>query len=235
MVYVVGHRGAAGVLPENTLKGFRYAIELGVDYVECDLHLSRDGRLVVMHDTTVDRTTNGQGAIRDLTFARLRGLDAGDGEQVPTLDEVLETVRDEVHLLIELKGRGTERAAVEVVRCHGMVEDVTFASFALERLAAVRALGDDLRVRAILPDPTPFDLARAAALNAVGIDVRYTNVSLRVFNAAHDLGLEVLAWNPDTWPEQQAMIALGVDGVSSNRPDLLLERLRCKVASIELS
>jgi glycerophosphoryl diester phosphodiesterase len=226
MIYVVGHRGAAGVMPENTLKGFRYAIELGVDYVECDLHVSRDGQMVVMHDTTVDRTTNGQGAIRDLTFARLRTLDAGDGETVPTLDEVLETVRDEVHLLIELKGRGTGRGAVEVVRGHGMVDDVTFSSFDLDRLAAVRALGDELRVRAILPEPTPFELARAAALNAVGIDVRYTNVSLRVVEAAHDMGLDVLAWNPDTWPEQQAMIGLGVDGVSSNRPDVLLENLR---------
>ena len=92
MVYVVGHRGAAGVLPENTLAGFRYAIELGVDYVECDVHLSRDGQLVVMHDATVDRTTDATGAICDLDFNRIRALDAGEGEQIPTLDEVLALV-----------------------------------------------------------------------------------------------------------------------------------------------
>lgn len=225
MVYVVGHRGAAGLMPENTIKGFRYAIALGVDYVECDVHLSRDKQLVVIHDTTVYRTTNGRGAIRDLTATRLRSLDAGQGEQIPTLDEVLETVRHEAHLLIELKGIGVERAAVETVKAHGMIDDVTFSSFALERLAAVRALGSACRVRAILPNPTDFDLARAAELKAVGIDVRYTNACLRVIEGAQVLGMDVLAWNPDRWHEQQAMIALGVDGVSSNRPDILLENL----------
>ncbi len=225
MVYVVGHRGAAGLMPENTIKGFRYAIELGVDYVECDLHLSRDKQLIVMHDSTVDRTTNGHGAIRDLTTARLRVLDAGHGEQVPTFDEVLETVRHEVHLLIELKGIGVEWAAVEAVKAHGMVDEVTFSSFALQRLAAVRAMGKEYRVRPILPNPTEFELAHAVGLKAVGIDIRYTQVCFRAVEAAHAAGLEVLAWNPDSWHEQQAMIALGVDGVSTNRPDILLENL----------
>jgi glycerophosphoryl diester phosphodiesterase len=233
-VYVVGHRGAAALMPENTLKGFRYAIELGVDAVECDLHLSRDKQLIVMHDTTVNRTTNGHGAIRDLVAARIRTLDAGQGERVPTFDEVLETTHNEVHLLVELKGIGVERAAVEAVKAHGMVEQVTFSSFALERLAMVRAMGKEYRVRAILPDPTAFELARTAELKAVGIDVRYTNCCLRVVEAAHGLGLEVLAWNPDSWREQQAMIALGVDGVSSNRPDILLENLGRKAISAEV-
>jgi glycerophosphoryl diester phosphodiesterase len=234
-IYVVGHRGAAGLVAENTLPSFRYAIALGVDYVECDVHLSRDQQLVVMHDSTVDRTTNGHGAIRDLALARLRALDAGQGEQVPTLDEVLETVHHEAHLLIELKGIGVERAAVEAVRAHGMVEDVTFSSFALERLALVRAMGRDYRLRAIVPNPTDFDLARAAALQAVGVDIRYTHLCLHMVEAAHALGLEVLAWNPDTWREQQAMLALGVDGVSSNRPDILLEHLGRKIDPAEVS
>ena len=225
MVYVVGHRGAAGVMPENTIKGFRYAIELGVDYVECDVHLSRDKQLMVMHDATVDRTTNGRGAIRDLTAARIRSLDAGQGEQVPLLDEVLETVRGEVHLLIELKGTGVEHAAVEAVKAQSMQEYVTFTSFALERLALVREMGKEYRLGAILPNPTDFDLARAVELQAVGIGIRYTNLCLRHVEAAHALGLEVRAWNPDTWDEQQAMITLGVDGISTNRPDILLSNL----------
>lgn len=232
MVYTVGHRGAMGFVPENTIKGFRYAIELGVDYVECDVHLTRDGKLIVMHDTTVDRTTNGHGAIRDLTFERIRSLDAGDGEQVPTLDEVLETVRGHLHLLIELKGVGVEQAAVETVKAHGMVDEVTFSSFVMQRLATVRAMGNEYRVRAILPNPTDFEMARVVGLNAVGIDVRYTNCSIRIVEGAHKLGLDVLAWNPDTWREQQAMIGLGVDGVSSNRPDILLEGLGRKVPAV---
>lgn len=229
MVYVVGHRGAAGVLPENTLKGFRYAIALGVDYVECDVHLSRDRQLVVIHDATVERTTNGHGAVRDLAFARLRSLDAGQGEAVPTLDEVLETVQNEAHLLIELKGIGVEQATVEAVRAHDMVNDVTFSSFSLERLATVRAMGKELRLRAILPNPSDFDLARALDLDAVGIDIRYLHASIGVIQSAQARGLEILVWNPDGWPEQAAMMALGVDGISTNRPDLLLEKLGRKV------
>lgn len=233
MVYVVGHRGAAGVLPENTLKGFRYALELGVDYVECDVHLTRDNHLVVMHDATVNRTTNGAGAIRDMTFDRIRRLDAGDGEQVPTLDEVLETVRGKAGLLCELKGVGVEEAAVATVRAHGMEEEVTFTSFSLERLARVRELGSQYRIGAILPNATEFEIARAAALGAVGIGVHYKNLCLRILEEAHKAGLEVRAWNPDTLPEQQAMIALGADGISTNRPNILLAYLRGSTAPLE--
>jgi glycerophosphoryl diester phosphodiesterase len=226
MVYVVGHRGAAGVMPENTLKGFRYALELGVDYVECDVHWTRDRHLVVMHDTTVDRTTNGSGAIGAMTLARLRMLDAGQGEQVPTLNEVLATVRGKALLLCELKGIGVERAAVAMVDAHGMADDVTFISFELARLAMVREMGRHYRVGAIFPNPTEFDLARAAEIGATSIGVHYRNLSLRIIEEAHAKGLEVRAWNPDTWREQRAMIALGVEGVGTNRPDILLTHLQ---------
>lgn len=226
MIYVVGHRGAAGVMPENTLQGFRYALDLGVDYVECDVHLTQDGHLVVMHDATVDRTTDGSGAIRRLSLARIRQLDAGQGELVPTLDEVLETVRGRALLLLELKGVGVEQAAVAAIDAHGMVDEVTFTAFEPARLAAVRDLGRQYRVGAICPNPTEFDLARAVEVGATSIGVHYRHLSLRVLVEAHAKGLEVRAWNPDTWREQRAMIALGVDGISTNRPDILLTHLQ---------
>jgi glycerophosphoryl diester phosphodiesterase len=116
-----------------------------------------------------------------------------------------------------------------------MEEEVTFSSFALERLAVVRALGDKLRISAILPQPSEFDLARAVALRAITVDVCYTDVSLRVVESAQRVGLEVLAWNPDTWREQEAMIALGVSGVSSNRPDILLAGLGRKIAEVAVA
>jgi glycerophosphoryl diester phosphodiesterase len=226
VIYVVGHRGAAGLYPENTLMGFRLALALGVDYVECDVHLTRDGHLVVMHDATVNRTTNGWGAIRDLTLARIRRLDAGECEQVPTLDEVLAEVRGRGGLLCELKGIGVEEAAVAAVTAHELVEHVTFTSFSLDRLANVRALGGHFRLGAILPNAGEYEIARAAELGAMGIGVYYKNLCLRILDQAHKAGLEVRAWNPDTLPEQQAMIALGVDGISTNRPDILLDHLR---------
>lgn len=226
MVYVVGHRGAAGEQPENTLKGFRYALDLGVDYVECDVHLTRDGQLVVMHDATVDRTTNGQGAISALNLDRIRSLDAGDGEQAPTFDEVLELVAGRAPLLCELKGSGVEEAAVAAVVARGMEGQVVFTSFSLDRLATVRQLGDHYRIGAILPNASEIEIARAMALDVEAIGVRYTNLCYRILAQAHAAGLQVRAWNPDTLAEQQAMIALGVDGISTNRPSLLLDYLR---------
>ena len=225
MVYVVGHRGAAGVLPENTLAGFRYAIELGVDYVECDVHLSRDGQLVVMHDATVDRTTDATGAICDLDFDRIRALDAGEGEQVPTLDEVLALVQGQVKLLCELKGEGVENATIDAVKARGMTGEVHFTCFNMDRLEAVRRLGDDLLIGAILPDPEEKDIARAFELGAAGIGIQYRNLCLRQVERVLDAGLDLRAWNPDSLPEQLAMIGLGVKGVSSNRPDILLDHL----------
>lgn len=226
MVYVVGHRGAAGEQPENTLKGFRYALDLGVDYVECDVHLTRDGHLVVIHDATVDRTTNGHGAISALSLDRIRSLDAGEGERVPAFDEVLELVAGRAPLLCELKGSGVEEATVAAVDAHGMAEQVVFTSFSLDRLATVRQWGDHYRIGAILPNASEFEIARAAALGVEAIGVRYTNLCYRILAQAHAAGLQVRAWNPDTLAEQQAMIALGVDGISTNRPSLLLGYLR---------
>jgi len=224
-ISIVGHRGAAGVVPENTLKGFRYAIDLGVDCVECDVHLTRDSHLVVMHDETVDRTTNGSGSIRELDVATIRALDAGDGEQVPTLDEVLAVVQGKVQLLCELKGEGVAEATVETVVARGMEGEVVFTSFDMRRIAKVKRLGDHLLTGAILVDPGDEEIKRVVDTGVVGIGVYYKNLCLRAVERAMSAGIDIRAWNPDTLREQQAMIALGVNGVSTNRPDILIEYL----------
>jgi len=226
VVYVVGHRGAAGLAPENTLKGFKRAIELGVDLVECDVRLTRDGRLIVMHDETVDRTTNGSGAVRDVDFEAVRALDAGDGEQVPTLDEVLDVVRGHVKLLCELKGERTEDAAVDAVLAHDMAADVVFTSFHLDRIERVKARREGLLFGAIFSNPSTDDLARAIDMGVAGIGILYKRLCLEMVDQVLAGGVDLRAWNPDTLREQLAMIALGVSGISTNRPDILLEHLR---------
>ncbi|MDA0748239.1 MAG: glycerophosphodiester phosphodiesterase family protein [bacterium] len=226
MIYVVGHRGAAGVVPENTIKSFQYAIDLGVDYTECDVHLTRDNHLIVMHDETVDRTTNHTGRIRDLDFDTIRGLDAGDGLQVPTFDEVLKTVKGNVGLLCELKGAGVEDAAVDTVLKHDMAEEVLFTSFHMDRIERVRKRNADLRIGAILSNPTEDDIKHALGLGVQGIGIRYNNLCLRMVDQVLEAGLDLRAWNPDTLREQKAMIGLGVTGVSTNRPDILMGYLK---------
>ena len=226
MIYVVGHRGAAGVEPENTIRGFRYALELGVDYAECDVHLTKDNHLIVMHDETVDRTTNGTGAIRNLTFSEIRSLDAGKGERAPTLAEVLEVMKDRAILLIELKGEGVEEQAVQTVKEMHKDEQVIFTCFHLDRIRKVKSLDSSLKVGAIFGQPPADACQQALDAGASGIGVHYKNLHRELLEEAHSHGLDVRAWNPDTVPEMQAMIDLGVDGVSSNRPDLLIPLVR---------
>jgi glycerophosphoryl diester phosphodiesterase len=212
--------------PENTLAGFRHALTLGVDATECDVHLTRDGHLVVIHDTTVDRTTNGTGAVRDLTFEEIRTLDAGRGEQVPTLAEVLEVLDSRLLLHVELKGEGVEEAAVQTVAEAGAGSAVVFTSFEFDRLRTVKRIDPTVRVACLLKD-LPGDGFRAAAgLGADSVHVLYKLIDPQVVQTAHATGLAIHTWNPDVEHEWRRVIAGGVDGVCTNRPDGLVAMLR---------
>ena len=129
MVKVIGHRGAAGLEPENTLRSIGKAIELGVDQVEIDVRLTKDRRLVVIHDPTVGRTTNGQGYVKDFTFEELRRLDAGKGERIPSLEEVLSLTKGKIVLQIELKEEGTARPVVRLIESMDAEGDAILSSF----------------------------------------------------------------------------------------------------------
>lgn len=223
---VVGHRGAAGLEPENTLRAFRRALELGVDFVECDVHLTRDGRLAVLHDDTVDRTTDGHGPVASFTLDALRRLDAGMGERIPTLEEVLAEIRGRAGVLIELKGPGTEETAIEVVRDARMAESVIFTSFHLDRIRQVREYDPTLATGAIFDQPPPDACARAMAAGARTMGVRYRHLTPTLVQEAHDRRLMIRAWNPDTEPEIEQMVDLGVDGIGSNRPDRVIAVLQ---------
>ena len=224
MIIVTGHRGAAGVVAENTLKGFRRAIELGVDAVECDVHLTRDGQVVVMHDDTVDRTTGGTGRIAEMDLADVRRLDAGDGEPVPTLDELLETVQGRCELLCELKADGVEAPAADAVLARGMAEQVMFISFSLPRLAGLKRRRDALRVGVVLAMPAA-ELPAALELPVEHVGIYYKQLSPAVVEQGRAAGVEVGVWTPNTLGEMQAMIALGVDRITTDRPDILLDHL----------
>ncbi len=226
MTEVVGHRGAKGLVPENTLPSFEAAIALGCDATECDVHLSADGHLVVCHDHTVDRTTNGTGTIATMTLAELRSLDAGHGAQIPLFEELLALVKGRITLLCELKGEGTADAAVAAVRAAGMTRGVTFSCFDLDRLARVRQLGDELRLAGIHSSFDPAALARLVALGAEYMDVHWQSLSSEVVDTIHAAGLRCRGWNPDTEADIRTTLALGVDSVSSNYPDLAVRAVR---------
>jgi len=223
---VVGHRGAAGLEPENTLRSVRKAIELGVDQVEIDVRVTKDGHLVIMHDETVDRTTNGHGYVRDLTFDEIRGLDAGKGERVPTLDEVLNLTQGVVKLQVELKVPEALKPSLEVIERRGAEDDVLIISFIHDLLREAKRLKPNIETGALF-SKVPEDICeRAIDVGAGSILVYYRSLNSEVVKKAHKLGLTVAAWNPNTIEDMKYTINLGVDIIGSDRPDILINLLK---------
>jgi glycerophosphoryl diester phosphodiesterase len=225
MVNVTGHRGAAGLEPENTLRSFQRALDLGVDAIELDVHLTKDQHLVVIHDATVDRTTDGSGEVSDLTLHKIQQLDAGLGEHVPTLQEVINLVAKSAILQIELKGLGVEHKVAQTISNNRLINHVTVTSFRHNMVKTIKALNPQISTGVLflgLPVDAPR-LAHNAHADAVHPHVNYLDAQL--VENCHSEGLSVRVWNTDNPSQMQEMIALDVDAIGSNRPDILLQLL----------
>ncbi|MEW6301445.1 MAG: glycerophosphodiester phosphodiesterase family protein [Thermodesulfobacteriota bacterium] len=223
---ITAHRGAGSLEPENTLRAIQRAIDLGVDQIEVDARLTRDGRVILMHDPTVDRTTNGTGRVADLTLAEIRRLDAGRGEPVPTLEEALAHARGKVVLQIELKGPHTAAAVVRAVAAAGMGDAVILTSFVHRRLREVRLRNPRISTGALWGRPPDDAVQQAQRLGAQALHIWHEHIDHRLVAAAHAPGLLVRAWNANQEEEMRRLIELGVDAIGSDRPDVLLDVCR---------
>jgi glycerophosphoryl diester phosphodiesterase len=241
---IVAHRGGAALAPENTLAAFANAIKLGVDLVECDVHLSKDGQVVVMHDADVSRTTDGKGQISELTLGELGKLNAaakfpgGSAAQtVPTLAELLDLVKGKVGLQIEIKVApgnkrypGIERKVIDLVNARGMTNDVIVISFDFPTLKEIKALEPRIQTGALVR--ADWFSARnhhveqivADALDATGADYfapTAAPVTAALVNAAHARGLKIGVWTVNAAPDMQRYAEWGVDAITTDRPDEL--------------
>ncbi|WP_165989866.1 glycerophosphodiester phosphodiesterase family protein [Streptomyces sp. YIM 98790] len=215
----VGHRGLMGVEPENTLRSFRRAERDGVDVVELDLHLSKDGHLVVMHDATVDRTTDGTGRIGDLTLAELRGLDAGLGERVPVFAEAVGAVGLPVQA--EIKDRAAARALAAAIGELAAHHRVRVISFHDEALRETRHLLPGVPLALVTGASTASAPERAAALGAEMISCELARLDADTVRRARAAGVEVIAWAVNTRAELARVRELGLDGVVTDRPEIV--------------
>ena len=246
---VIAHRGGAALRPENTLLAFRHALALGADVLELDVRATADGRLVVLHDPTVDRTTDGGGAVAALTLGAVRRLDAGHrfttdggrtfpyrgrGVTVPTLDELL-TALPEARLSIEIKPPAAPLAVpvCAALRTARAADRATVASFDSIGLEHFRAVCPEVATGA-----TPFEVGRFVTASALRIlplphpaasvlqlPERYRGIPVltpTVLATAHARGLPVHAWVIDDAADMRRLLALGVDGIVTDRPDVLL-------------
>ncbi len=226
---VIGHRAARGLAPENTLLAVREALAAGVDMIEIDVwHI--DGELVVMHDQRVDRTTNGVGYVQDFSLHDLRMLDAGYGQRVPLLEEVIELVDGRCSINIELKGPDCADAAVEAVNAalrtaRWQREQFLLSSFDHEQLARVRQLDQYIRTGLLLAG-VPYDLASYA--QQLGVSSVHFSVDLvrpEWIATVQGLGLWAFAYTVNDHCDLAWLQSMNIDGVFADYPDDILAQL----------
>lgn len=243
MVAVYGHRGAKGEAPENTLAGFEYALELGLSALELDVRLSADEELVVIHDDTVQRTTNGIGRVCDLTVEQLRRLDARGPHAswpepvgVPTLAEVMEAFRaaQRIVLQIEVKRDAPERVervcagVARSVHEHDFGERAVVASFVPAALEIMRSLAPSLPRAFITMEDPAGSIDTALRLGCSDVDIQRPLLSPEIVREAHARGLGVMGWQGNTVADLEHLVACGVDKLTTDHPSVALPFLKAR-------
>ena len=226
---ITAHRGASREAPENTLEAFEAALDSGADYIELDVQLTKDGQLVVFHDETIDRTTNGKGKLSDITYAQLQNYSAGSwfgttdefaDVKVPLLSEVLDLVGDQIMLNIEIKAHGnitgTVEQTVELIHEYGITDSCYVSSFSYKALKVVKKLDPNIKTGLIANVAAASGYSRLKYVDVLSLNHIFVNAT--VVSAAHQNGKRVFVWTVDKSDDMKKMIALGVDNIITNRP-----------------
>ncbi|HET7875859.1 MAG TPA: glycerophosphodiester phosphodiesterase family protein [Methylomirabilota bacterium] len=233
---VIAHRGASADAPENTIAAFELALEQGADAIELDVHLSRDNHPVVIHDFTLERTTDGSGPVRERSARELKRLDAGGwhgsrfrGQRVQMLHEVLERFRDRTRLWIELKGGselypGIEERVVSLLEIYDALDRALVQSFDRAALGRIRELNREVRLGALVAQgPLEPAMAARTGVHAMcpGVDL-LTEEGAAAIRAA---GLSCYVWTVNEPAQVDRLVGWGVNGIITDRPGLLRARL----------
>ncbi|MEU3742141.1 MULTISPECIES: glycerophosphodiester phosphodiesterase family protein [unclassified Streptomyces] len=214
----IGHRGVMGVEPENTLRSFIAAQAAGLDLIELDLHLSKDGALVVMHDADVARTTDGKGPIAEKTLAELRELDAGRGERIPVFEEVLDAVK--APLQAEIKDVAAARALADVMHRRDLVGRVEVISFHDEAIAEIARLVPGVRTALVASRFGTDVVERATAVGATTLVLNIRRLTLEIVERAKKADLRIIGWVVNTQDDLRLVRALQLDGATTDYPEI---------------
>ena len=224
-VVVIGHRGAMAYEVENSMSSFEAGLKMGAQMLEFDVHLSKDGEVIVMHDERVGRTTNGRGLISHLTLKEIKAMKLKNGEKIPTLHEVLERFKGKCQFNVEIKGKGVNLSAYEVVKKLDMVDDVLFSSFSGPVLLKIKSKDKNVRL-ACLSNESKINVIKIAKnLKAEAIHPKNNITTKKLILNAKVEGLEVNVWTVNRPSRMKKLIEWGVDGIFTNKPDVLMKVL----------
>lgn len=232
-IQVLAHRGASAYAPENTLAAFRLAIEQRADWLELDVQQTRDGQLVVFHDLRMERTTNGTGALRELTLEQVRQLDAGSwygpgfaGEQVPTFEEVVSLAREQnVRIFPEVKDPrlypGIEERVASVISAYGYEDRTIIQSFDMTSLERLRQVNPRLKLAALYTAASPLRGDPPPGVSVVGPPWELVNLDPSIVRDAHASGRQVVVWSVEGAAAVRPLLEARVDGIITSRPDVV--------------
>jgi glycerophosphoryl diester phosphodiesterase len=218
-IFIIGHRGASAIAPPNTLKAFEKAIELKADYSEFDIHLTRDGEIVIIHDSDTLNTTGVKGIVKDMTLDQIKKLDAGEGEKIPTLQELVNLARDKMGLQIEIKATNLLDNLLNILKKEDLVSTCIISSFMLSEVQKLKLLEPDVKVGLLTPmeliRPSQYKrkIIQLAKNDFYSIHPYYTRTDKELVDFAHDQGLNVIVWTVNTRRAMKKLIEIGVDGI----------------------
>ncbi|MFW9937408.1 MAG: glycerophosphodiester phosphodiesterase [Candidatus Thorarchaeota archaeon] len=222
---IFGHRGANSIAPENTLKAFKKAIELKADFIEFDVQMSRDGKLVITHDLDIERLTGEKKNVLDMTLEELKSKDFGDGEKIPTLEELINETKGKIGLNCEIIVKGIVKKVVEMLRKYDVIKTTIVSSFKHEELLKFQELEPGLKLASL--EPTEYlseyewDLKEqmikfCVSNNLYAINPFYPIVDQQFVDYAHKYNIKVFPWTVDSKPSIRKLIKYGVDGIITN-------------------
>lgn len=228
---IFAHRGASANAPENTLAAFRLAHQAQADGIELDVHLSADQQVVVIHDDEVSRTTNGQGKVSQLTLEELRRLDAGQGETIPTLGEVLDLIGDQLYINIELKGvsrsaSGLAEAAAALVNQRKLNQTIIYSSFDPLLLFKTRRVAPQAKLGLLIDTGaagTATHLIFAPLLRPWSLHPHFSSITPRFLQRANINQQAIITWTVNKTEEMRRLFALGIQGIITDDPEKALE------------
>ena len=227
---IIAHRGASNIAPENTLKSFKKAIELGADYIELDLYKTKDNELVITHDLNLERITGNSSLVEELTLQEVRRLDFGEGEKIPTLEEVIKLCKSKIGIIIEVISKNIGKNIVQLLQDMKLINTTIISSFNFEELLKIQDLEPRLEYASLIPYDVHAEnnpkwliwetkkeaIDKAAKNNFSYIHPHFALVDKQLINYSHQKQLKVNVYVVDVKPTMKRLIRYGIDGIMTN-------------------